>query len=199
MRVIFDREKLAQNSHINNEEFFFDYLKTWLDSIPGVMQERIASALKDKDGAQLLIDINKFESISSDIHHLSPTIHNTLTLKFVNELEQYLNSGKFNRDNINYILRESYVKELHLESFEDAKYINEIRSVNACTISDLYISDNWLNSRKKDNLYPSQIILNTFPRCVVYNLYIPKDNSTGFFSQTSVSLSGTEIKNIVYS
>lgn len=153
MRVIFDREKLAQNSHINNEEFFIDYLKTWLNSIPGVMQGRIASALRDKDGVQLLIDINKFESISSYTHHLSPTIHNTLTLKFVSELEQYLNSGKFNRDNINYILREAYIKELHLESFEDAKYINEIRSVRACTISDLYVSDNWLNSRKKDNLY----------------------------------------------
>lgn len=199
MRVIFDREKLAQNSHINNEEFFMDYLKTWLNSIPGAMQGRIASALRDKDGVQLLIDINKFESISSCIHHLSPTIHNTLTLKFVNELEQYLNSGKFNRDNINYILRESYIKELRLESFEDAKYINEVRSVSTCTISDLYVSDNWLNSRKKDNLYPSQIILNTFTRCVINNLYISKDNSTGFFNQTSVSLSGTNIRNIVYS
>ena len=199
MRVIFDREKLAQNSHISNEEFFLDYLKTWLNSIPGVMQGRIASALRDKDGVQLLIDINKFESISSCIHHLSTTIHNTLTLKFVNELEQYLNSGKFNKDNINYVLRGSYLKELHLESFEDAKYINEIRSVSTCTISDLYVSDDWLNSRKKNNLYPSQTILNTFPRCVVSNLYIPKDNSTGFFKRTSVSLSGTEIKNIIYS
>lgn len=198
MRVIFDREKLAQNSHISNEEFFLDYLKTWLNSIPGVMQERIASALRDKDGVQLLIDINKFESVSPYRNHLSQSIHNTLILKFVNELEQYLNSGKFNRDNINYILRESYLKELRLESFEDAKYINEIRSVGACTISDLYVSDNWLNSRKKDNLYPSQIILNTFTRCVINNLYIPKDNSTGFFNQTSVSLSGTEIKNIIY-
>ena len=192
MRVIFDREKLTKNSYIDNEEFFLDYLKTWLNSIPGVMQERIASALRDKDGVQLLIDINKFESISSCIHHLSFAIQNTLTLKFVNELEQYLNSGKFNRDNINYILRESYVKELRLESFEDAKYINEIRSVRACTISDLYVSDNWLN------LYPSQIILNTFPGCVINNLYIPKDNSTGFFNKTSISISNTEIKNIVY-
>ena len=178
MRVIFDREKLAQNSHINNEEFFIDYLKTWLNSITGVMQGRIASALSDKDGVQLLIDINKFESISSYTHHLSPTIHNTLTLKFVNELEQYLNSGKFNRDNINYILRESYFKELRLESIEDAKYVNEIRGVNSCTINDLYVLDDWINSLKKINWYPSQVIINTFSNCVINNLYIPKDNST---------------------
>lgn len=192
MKVIFDREKLAQNSHMNNEEFFLDYLKTWLNSIPGVMQERIASALKDKDGVQLLIDINKLESVSPYSNHLSQSIHNTLILKFVNELEHYLNLSKFNKDNINYILRESYFKEIRLESIEDAKYINEIRSVRACTISDLYVSDNWLNSRKKDNLYPSQIILNTFPGCVINNLYIPKDNSTGFFNKTSISISNTD-------
>lgn len=198
MRVIFDREKLTKNSYIDNEEFFLDYLKTWLNSIPGVMQERIASALKDKDGVQLLIDINKFESVSPYRNHLSQSIHKTLILKFVNELEQYLNSSKFNKDNINYILRESYFKEIRLESFEDARYINEIRSVSTCTISDLYVSDDWLNSRKKDNLYPSQIILNTFNKCVVDNLYIPKDNSTGFFNKTSIRISNTEIKNIVY-
>lgn len=198
MRVIFDREKLAQNSHMNNEEFFLDYLKTWLNSIPGVMQERIASALKDKDGVQLLIDISKFESVNPYRNHLSQSIHNTLILKFVNELEQYLNSSKFNKDNINYILRESYFKEIRLESIEDAKYINEIRSVSTCNISDLYVSDDWLNSRKKDNLYPSQIILNTFNRCVIHNLYIPKDNSIGFFNKTSIRISNTEIKNIIY-
>ena len=198
MRVIFDREKLAQNSHMNNEEFFLDYLKTWLNSIPGVMQERIASALKDKDGVQLLIDINKFESVSPYRNHLSQSIHNTLILKFVNELEQYLNSSKFNKDNINYMLRESYFKEIRLESFEDARYINEIRSVSTCTINDLYVSDDWLNSRKQDNLYPSQIILNTFNKCVIHNLYIPKDNAVGFFNKTSIRISNTEIKNIEY-
>lgn len=70
-------------------------------------------------------------------------------LKFVNELEQYLNSGKLNRDNINYILRESYFKEIRLESIEDAKYVNEIRGVNLCTINDLYVLDDWINSLKK--------------------------------------------------
>lgn len=198
MRVIFDREKLTKNSYIDNEEFFLDYLKTWLNSIPGVMQERIASALKDKDGVQLLIDINKFESVSPYRNHLSQSIHNTLILKFVNELEQYLNSSKFNKDNINYILRESYFKEIRLESIEDAKYINEIRGVNLCTINDLYVLDDWINSLKKINWYPSQIIINTFSNCGINNLYVPKDNAVGFFNKTSFSLSGTYIKNIIY-
>lgn len=129
MKVIFDREKLVKNSYIDDEEFFFTEFKAWVSNSKEILQDLIKQTLKDKDAAQLIIDINAYVAGIVGGLPLPSKIRNTLTLMFVAELEQYLNSGIYGDTSIHYILRKSYFKEIRLDSENDFKYINENRRV----------------------------------------------------------------------
>lgn len=198
MKVIFDRKELVKNSYIDDKEFFFTEFKTWVSNSKEILHEQIKQALKDKDAAQLIIEINKYVAAIVGGLPLSQKIKNTLILIFGVELEQYLNSGVYGDKSIHQILRESYFEEIRLDRENDFKYINENRRVYDSSIDDLYVSDDWLNSLKRNNWHPSQIIFSTLSHCTINNLYVPRDNAIGFFNRTSSSLSGTNIKNIVY-